>query len=70
MSVDGILELFNRASDGSSTANIDGAAYGRPAFNSNVAYDAWAARVDSACRSEQPCLGTFPGSWEAAKFFA
>ena len=47
-SLDGMLEvfnLFNRGNYGSYTTNVDNAAYGQPALNSNVAYGPRAAQV-------------------------
>ena len=47
-SIDGIVEVFNlfdRANYGSYTTNVDNAAYGRPEFNSNVAYAPRAAQL-------------------------
>jgi hypothetical protein len=47
-SIDGMLEvfnLFNRANYGSYTTNIDSAAFGQPAYNSNVAYASRAAQL-------------------------
>jgi hypothetical protein len=48
VAVDGIVELFNvfdRANFGSYTTNIDSAAFGRPNYNSNVAYASRAAQL-------------------------
>jgi hypothetical protein len=47
-SLDGIFEvfnLFNRANYGSYTTNVDNAAYGKPVYNSNVAYGSRAAQI-------------------------
>jgi len=46
--IDGMLEvfnLFNRANYGSYTTNVDNAAFGRPTYNSNVAYASRAGQI-------------------------
>jgi hypothetical protein len=48
MTIDGILEvfnLFNRANFGSYTTNVHNANFGRPTYNSNVAYASRAAQL-------------------------